>query len=641
MKIGKLWMGAEWLGLLVLVSCQPGGKDESIFQVTASASYLPADGVSCLPITIAELEGPGRWSAPELTTNRGRLENVSGSGGAWSAELCAGETVGKVEFRSGDGRLVSPPLLYLVPPAAEMYPSPALAVTRFELWVDPISQNVTLTTADLSDADSIALHVFLNPSPPFLFNLRDVTIGMLIEGSTVGRDLMEVRAEIDEISLPGVAVTNPDGHDPEFGNAPYFSYGDFPATARAILLEGSPALWGAPWIVHFPFNQMFVIRGTVRVRRPGDALAGADFRIRPFLTRTTAGAVTVSWETDNESPSFVVYGPTPACEFIASGVIERSRIFEDYTFDFAPYFSSFFHRVVLTGLAADATYYYRVITVHPAPPPEPFAGPVSPGRPFSFGVISDTQIYNEAHAADISQMAQQPINFFLHAGDLVDAASRESLWMTFFAIEGPLLKNRPICPAVGNHDQGSFNQFYLRYFAPASPYPDQPALNGHMYSFDYGNSHFVSIDTNIEVDPASPQYLWLEQDLIAAQNNPDRKFTFVVEHFPVWSAFPHGQFLTLRGYLAPLYQAHDVDAVFAGHAHLYERSNVLGRPYLVQGGGGGALMFESPYLPDNPYYVTSLIDFHFTRVDVSADSFDIYAFTSDGLLFDQVHYDKP
>ena len=68
-------------------------------------------------------------------------------------------------------------------------------------------------------------------------------------------------------------------------------------------------------------------------------------------------------------------------------------------------------------------------------------------RPFSFGVIGDTQFGHEAHQVVIGRLSKESIDFLLHVGDHVHVSSNYSEWLQFFSIEKSLLDHVPIYPA--------------------------------------------------------------------------------------------------------------------------------------------------------------------------------------------------
>jgi 3',5'-cyclic AMP phosphodiesterase CpdA len=650
-KKKKLLLGrpATWvLAMIVMASCEfSGSDDEPLLFITATPAYVSVQEGSCIRLN---MQTSDLWqSSPWLKSSLGTIENLEPvEPGRWEADLCPGDETGRVYLEAENYEIVAPLSLYFIPPMDSL-PSDPVTVTAFSANIDPLNQTVEFTAIDILDAYSIELAVYLYGATPFTFEGNTVGLAVIIEGTGTPWDLLEVRAYVDMISLPEVVLANPDGYDPYPGGDPYFYYGGIMATDRALEIKESPTIWGMPWYFQSQTDRAFTISGSVRAWLSKLEDEQADFRIRPFLTKASTDSITVSWETDCNSRSFVVYGPTPECEHVAGGTTELNMILEGYAWDQAPYFDSFFHRVEVTGIEPHSWFYYRVIAVQEPTFPEEFITAAPPGQTFSFGVIGDTQCgpykdqmpEQEEHKALIAQMILHPLDFYLHTGDLVQKSWLESQWLTFFNIEAPLLKNRPIFPTLGNHDVDRISTFYNRYFDPDSPYGDSGLLKGRMYSFDYGNSHFAAIDTDLSVLPDSPQYLWLSQDLAMAQADPNRKFTFVFEHRPAVSAYPHGQYYG-QTFLLPLYQAHDVDAVFSGHVHLYERSDVDGRIYIVNGGGGVRLLYEeSPQPRWMQYYVFSSVVHHFIRVDVGNDGFVVYAIDNAGTIIDEVHYSKP
>src|SRR6185312_14106270 len=168
----------------------------------------------------------------------------------------------------------------------------------------------------------------------------------------------------------------------------------------------------------------------------------------------------------------------------------------------------------------------------------------------------------------------------------------------------PLLRSIPFLAAPGNHDVALTNfQRYadaLAYFL----YWDQP-LNGFVpspnsratvsrlegnqqaqpaflaaagpryplmanFSFDYGNSHWLVLDSNPYMDWTNRELQnWVAQDLSAASGAAWR---FVAFHHPGFnSSKEHFNDQWMR-VLAPVFENGNVDIVFSGHVHNYQRS---------------------------------------------------------------------
>jgi hypothetical protein len=113
----------------------------------------------------------------------------------------------------------------------------------------------------------------------------------------------------------------------------------------------------------------------------------------------------------------------------------------------------------------------------------------------------------------------------------------------------------------------------------------------HYYSFDYGNIHFVCLDSNSSVltvdNPATPSVnedgpmaTWLRLDLASTTA------TWIIAfwHHPPYSKGSHdsdtsSQLVSMRTNFNPILENGGVDLVFLGHSHNYERSVLLDGHY--------------------------------------------------------------
>jgi hypothetical protein len=118
-------------------------------------------------------------------------------------------------------------------------------------------------------------------------------------------------------------------------------------------------------------------------------------------------------------------------------------------------------------------------------------------------------------------------------------------------------------PAPGNHEYRTPGASgYFAYFGAA-------AGPGY-YSFDLGDWHLISLDSEIPVTPGSAQYQWLAADLTS---HPTR-CTLAYWHKPRFSAGAgtgqHGDNAYLGSMYALLYDR-GVDVLLVGHDHNYQR----------------------------------------------------------------------
>jgi hypothetical protein len=211
---------------------------------------------------------------------------------------------------------------------------------------------------------------------------------------------------------------------------------------------------------------------------------------------------------------------------------------------------------------------------------------------FSFVVYNDSQLHDIRHTYVVKRIKEQyNPHFILRPGDLVEHGHNESQWREHFISAYPLTSNIPIYPALGNHEYN--NELYYKAF-------DLPRGGGdyykRWYSFEYGNSLFISLDSNIVEANAlyNRQLTWLEDTL---KNNADKEHIFVFFHHPFWTSSaeygsmiennPEGHANTKNWY--PVFKEYGVKVVFNGHIHLYERYVKDDIQFITFGGGGAKL----------------------------------------------------
>lgn len=166
-----------------------------------------------------------------------------------------------------------------------------------------------------------------------------------------------------------------------------------------------------------------------------------------------------------------------------------------------------------------------------------------------------------------------------NTGDLVNEGSSADQLAIFDNITSELRKITPYYPTIGNHDVPP--ELFLADF-------DLPN-NERWYSVDIENLHFVVLDTTSDISQGSDQYAWLEADLQPFSGS----CVAVVTHYPLLSTGYHGGDSDLSRILMPLFEEYNVDIVFSGHDHDYERSFKNGIYYIVTGGGGAPLRGQS------------------------------------------------
>ncbi|WP_026422211.1 DUF7594 domain-containing protein [Actinokineospora inagensis] len=193
-------------------------------------------------------------------------------------------------------------------------------------------------------------------------------------------------------------------------------------------------------------------------------------------------------------------------------------------------------------------------TTTPPTTNQPSADPVLVGA----GDISDSGSGDTATAALLDNI---PGTVFT-AGDNVYDNGTASEFNTYYNPTWGRHKARTK-PSPGNHDYNTSNASgYFGYFGSLAG----PANRGY-YSYDLGNWHIVSLDSEITKSAGSPQEQWLRADL-AASTKP---CTLAYWHKPRWtSGSNHAPDTTATPLVQALYD-YNAEVIVTGHNHQYER----------------------------------------------------------------------
>ncbi len=155
--------------------------------------------------------------------------------------------------------------------------------------------------------------------------------------------------------------------------------------------------------------------------------------------------------------------------------------------------------------------------------------------------------------------------------------------------EKPSVTHSRFFPCLGNHDfQGRDATSYLNYFSLPG--------NGYYYDFVKGGIHFFSVCSDKRcpdgIAPDSKQMLWLKEKV----QDSKIPWKLIYYHHPTYSSCvrsPGGgdwpvEYLEKNNErrIDLPFSDWGVSAVLSGHLHLYERFDVKGIPYIINGLGG-------------------------------------------------------
>jgi len=179
-------------------------------------------------------------------------------------------------------------------------------------------------------------------------------------------------------------------------------------------------------------------------------------------------------------------------------------------------------------------------------------------------------------------------------------------------------------PSPGNHDYytSGASGYFAYYGANAGP-----AGQGY-YSYDLGDWHIVSLNSNVSMSASSPQVAWLTADLAGSA----KRCTLAYWHHPRFSAGTHGSSTDPEPLWQALYDA-GADVIVQGHDHNYQRFAPLtptGAPDPVNGirswvagmGGRSHYNFSTPIAHTEAYNTST---YGLLKFILSNDGSDSYA----------------
>jgi hypothetical protein len=253
---------------------------------------------------------------------------------------------------------------------------------------------------------------------------------------------------------------------------------------------------------------------------------------------------------------------------------------------------------------------------------------------FRVAVYGDSRSYPEDHTRVIQSTIDDDPSIVLHTGDIVYYGKNYAGWgPQFFEPAAALIVDTPLFPSPGNHEFLSEGEpDHLWYY-------DLFSLPGNekWYAFTYGCARFIALDTNADFTTGTSQHNWLIDELASADYNT-AKWHFVFTHYPFYTSGPHPSNERPVLALVEKFEEFDVDMVFSGHNHNYERSLKDGVNYIVTGGGGAELR---GFTLDNPYSQVRKNTHHHITLDVSCSGTEQVKMTAwdddqNGNQFDQV-----
>lgn len=334
-------------------------------------------------------------------------------------------------------------------------------------------------------------------------------------------------------------------------------------------------------------NTLVPASGQTYTYTPPTASGTAAITRGPYLQMTSETAITIRWRTDVATDTKVNYGATSTS--LTSSVSNSSATTE--------------HEIRITGLTADTKYFYNIgtstnvlegttknyFTTAPA------SGTTRKMRFVALGDCGDgTSDQTAVRDAYLQYIGTNQTDAWILLGDNAyrNGVDTEYQAKFFDVYKNDMLKNISLFPAPGNHDYDAtpdLKNHNIPYYSNFTM-PTNGECGGKVsgkeeyYSFNYGDVHFISLDSYGEESDGkvlsdtlgNAQVTWLKEDL--ALN--DRKWVVVYWHHTPYSKGSHdtdteSDLVSIREKLLTILERNGVDLILTGHSHVYERSYLM------------------------------------------------------------------
>lgn len=408
-----------------------------------------------------------------------------------------------------------------------------------------------------------------------------------------------------------------------------------------------------------------------RIARTAAVVSGQEIKplldsesryIRQIVAKDNSTSRTIMWQSDSSEADAVIEYRMAGAENTQTIAATDKAFTDDGS-------TTYIHEATLTGLTPNTKYEYRV-------------GYGTDRRsdwyPLETAGASEYEvlIYPDSQSGDYSgweqivkDSAQRNPNtaLYIGMGDLVDNGEQAYQWRTWLNSIQPLSARVPLAPMMGNHEMYTLDwkmrepKAYLNYFDV--PSNGNTTFDRHYYSYDYGDVHYVVLDTQIyesthednhdthHPDLYDVQVQWLRQDL--ASNT--KKWTVVLMHRdPFQYAFDRPGASRAAGFdeegvlFMPIFDEFHVDLVLSAHLHSYRNRghvrnfdrDASGPLYILTGIAGDARRPKWKQHPLDVYVIPDREVSNYMTMTVTPNRLVVRAFLADGTQVDESVIEK-
>lgn len=374
--------------------------------------------------------------------------------------------------------------------------------------------------------------------------------------------------------------------------------------------------------------------------------------IRQVITADSTTSRTFMWQSDYAEENPVVEYRQAGDDTTIMQLPASSDAFSDDGV------TTYIHTAAVTDLKPGTAYEYRVGAGDKRSDWQSFH--TAQGHDFKALIFPDSQSSDYSVWAATAQPAwqrNQDAQFFINMGDLVDNGQDHYQWNAWFDVVGDMIARIPVVPLLGNHEtydkdwKVRMPEAYLHLFA--LPRIDREKYQNQFYSFDYGDVHFVVLNTQsqelADFEPSldEDEVAWFKEDMAKTT----KKWKIVLMHKdPLQYSFasrpePREEGFSPEGRLwMPLFDQYGVDAVLSAHLHTYrDRGHIRnfqrdesGPLYLITGVAGNVQypgLWKQHSLDE--YVAPQPETDNYMTLEATDDSLTFRSFLPDGQLLEE------
>lgn len=384
--------------------------------------------------------------------------------------------------------------------------------------------------------------------------------------------------------------------------------------------------------------------------------------IRQIVAKDNSTSRTIMWQSDSSEVDAVIEYRLVGSDDIKTLSATDTAFTDDGS-------TTYIHEATITGLEPNTKYEYRV-------------GYSTDRRSDWYSLETagaseyEVLIYPDSQSGDYSGWEQivkdsakrnPDAALYISMGDLVDNGEQAYQWRTWLDSIKPLSTRIPLAPTLGNHEMYTLDwkmrepRAYLNYFDV--PNNGNVTFDRRYYSYDYGDVHYVVLDTQLyesnhednhdthHPDLYDVQVQWLRQDLAANT----KKWTVVLMHRdPFQYAFDRPGASRAAGFdeegvlFMPIFDEFHVDLVLSAHLHSYRNRghvrnfdrDASGPLYILTGIAGDARRPKWKQHPLDVYVIPDREASNYMTMTVTPNQLVVKAFLADGTQIDESVIEK-